>query len=87
MNYFVFNYTNKNGEDKELRLRLGYRLGNVKIYGEYYTEDSEFETNNGLKEFENIIPFEVVFSKEDPIIDEIYIKNFEIWKKKVFFGG
>lgn len=22
MNYFVFNYTNKNGEDKELRLRL-----------------------------------------------------------------
>ena len=54
--------------------------GNVKIYGEYYTEDSEFETNNGLKEFENIIPFEVVFSKEDPIIDEIYIKNFEYYE-------
>ena len=54
--------------------------GNVKIYGEYYTEDSEFETNNGLKDFENIIPFEVVFSKEDPIIDEIYIKNFEYYE-------
>ena len=36
--------------------------GNVKIYGEYYTEDSEFETNNGLKEFENIIPFACIVS-------------------------
>lgn len=54
--------------------------GNVKIYGEYYTDDTEFETSNGLKEFENIVPFEIVFSKEDPIIDNISIKNFEYYE-------
>ena len=54
--------------------------GNVKIYGEYYTEDVEFETSNGLKEFENIVPFEIVYYKEDPIIDNISIKNFEYYE-------
>lgn len=54
--------------------------GNVKIYGEYYTEETEYETNNGLKEFENVVPFEIVFSKEDPIIDNILIKNFEYYE-------
>ncbi len=54
--------------------------GNVKVYGEYYTEEAEYETNNGLKEFENVVPFEIVFSKEDPIIDNISIKNFEYYE-------
>lgn len=54
--------------------------GNVKIYGEYYTDDVEFETSNGLKEFENIVPFEIVYYKEDPIIDNISIKNFEYYE-------
>lgn len=64
----------------DYRLQDQELSGNVKIYGEYYTEEEEYEKNNGLKEFENLIPFEIVFSKEDPIIEEIDIENFEYYE-------
>lgn len=64
----------------DYRLQDQELSGNVKIYGEYYTEEEEYEKNNGLKEFENLIPFEIVFSKENPIIDEINIENFEYYE-------
>ena len=54
--------------------------GNVKIFGEYYTDDLEYENNNGLKEFEDLVSFEIVFSKEDPVINQISINNFEYYE-------
>ena len=54
--------------------------GNVKIFGEYYTDELEYENNNGLKEFEDIVPFEIVFNKDCPIINMININNFEYYE-------
>ncbi len=50
--------------------------GEIRISGEYYTDESEYEDNNGLKEFENVIPFEIVFTKSFVEIVDILIKDF-----------
>lgn len=54
--------------------------GNIRISGEYYTNNLEYEENNGLREFENIIPYEIVFTKEHTNINSIEIKDFEYYE-------
>ncbi len=50
--------------------------GNVKINGEYYNKNNE---QNKIS-FENIIPFEVVFTKENVEIEKIEINSFEYYE-------
>lgn len=54
--------------------------GEVRIFGEFYSNEKEFEENNGLNSFENIIPFEVVFTKGVPNINSVEINNFEYYE-------
>lgn len=49
--------------------------GNVIIKGDYYDKNIE-----GTKEFKNEIPYEIVFTKEEPIINKIEISNFEFYE-------
>lgn len=54
--------------------------GQVKISGEYYSNNKEFEENNGLNTFENKIPFEIVFTNGTPLIKNVNINNFEYYE-------
>ena len=54
--------------------------GEVRIFGEFYSNEKEFEENNGLNSFENIIPFEVIFTKGVPNINSVEINNFEYYE-------
>ncbi len=54
--------------------------GQVKISGEYYSNSKDFEENNGLNNFENQIPFEIVFTNGIPLIRNVNINNFEYYE-------
>ncbi|MBQ8292719.1 MAG: hypothetical protein IJ501_01175 [Bacilli bacterium] len=54
--------------------------GEIKIYGEYYSTDEKYQDNNGLNNFENIIPFEVVFTKNNVELKSIEVKDFEYYE-------
>lgn len=54
--------------------------GQVKIIGEYYSGNKDFEENNGLCNFENIIPFEIVFTNGKPLINSVNINDFEYYE-------
>ncbi len=54
--------------------------GDVRIYGEYYSSDDSYEESNGLNNFENIIPYEMCFTKNKVNIDKIDLNNFEYYE-------
>lgn len=54
--------------------------GQVKISGEYYSNNKDFEENNGLNNFENQIPFEIIFTNGTPSIRNVNINNFEYYE-------
>ena len=54
--------------------------GEIVLKGNYYTSNIFLDENNESVSFENTIPFEVVFTKEEPILKDIQITNFEYYE-------
>lgn len=62
---------------------LSYKLkeqtlvGDAVIYGKYYKKDNKKTVNEVLVEFEEIVPFTVVFNRENVVVESVEVKDFK----------
>lgn len=52
-------------------------IGDVSIYGKYLKKDNKKPANDVVVEFEEIVPFTIVFNRENIKIDEVKIEDFK----------
>ncbi len=62
---------------------LSYKLkeqtltGDAVIYGKYYKKDNKKGNNEILVEFEEIVPFTIVFNRESVVIESVEVEDFK----------
>lgn len=67
------NIENYNNELKDKCL-----MGNIRIFGNYY--GNKIEDDQNLQSFENIIPYEIVFTQDNIQVNNLEIENFEYYE-------